>query len=138
MMETSTEEMKEFERVIRFLMTGVLNTLVGYMIFAALYFVGFDKFFAIAAATALGALFNFFSIGELVFRQSKLTLLPRFLCVYVGQCGVNMVGMHLVSNMHFTPYLAQLILVPGLATGTYLALRSFVFRGEFPAEDPVR
>lgn len=134
MTEASAEEAREFQRFIRFIVIGLLNTLVGYMIFAALYFVGFNKFFAIVTSTGLGALFNFFSIGELVFRQSKLTLLPRFLCVYAGQCGVNMVGMYLLSDMRFTPYAAQLILLPGLAIGTYLALRSFVFCAQMRGE----
>lgn len=117
----------EAGRIFRFLATGVLNTTVGYLLFAVLHFAGLGKFAAIVAATAIGALFNFLSIGSLVFRQRGLARLPVFLAVYAAQCAVNVAGMRGLTAAGLTPYVAQLVLVPGLAAGTYVALRRFVF-----------
>jgi putative flippase GtrA len=111
----------------RFLGVGVINTGVGYALFAAMLFAGLPSLAAAAAATALGALFNFGSIGILVFRQADPGLLPRFLAVYVGQYGVNAAGLALLGAGGLGPLAAQALLVPLLATGTFLAMRHWVF-----------
>ena len=115
-------------RFLRFLVVGVLNTGVGYALFAVMILGGSGPFAAAAGATALGALFNFQSIGGLVFRRRELRLLPRFLAVYVGQCGANIVMLAALGGIGLGPLLAQFLLLPFLATGTYLAMQSFVFR----------
>ena len=119
---------EESKRFARFLAVGVLNTAVGYALFAATIYLGFGPFWGAVVSTAIGVLFNFRSIGWIVFRRSELTLLPRFLSVYVAQCAVNIAGLHVLTGWGLSPLLAQLMLVPFLATGTYLAMRSFVFR----------
>jgi putative flippase GtrA len=115
-------------RFLRFLAVGVLNTGVGYALFAAIILYGSDEVVAAAGSTALGALFNFQSIGGLVFRQRALGLLPRFLGVYVGQCGANILMLAGLGSIGVGPLLGQFLLLPFLATGTYLAMQSFVFR----------
>lgn len=114
-------------RFVRFLFVGAFNTLVGYLLFWLALLGGADKFGAAAFATTVGALFNFISIGTVVFRQSGLRLLPRFLSVYAGQYAVNAAGLAVLGSAGATPMLAQLLLLPLLAGGTYLAMRSFVF-----------
>lgn len=113
---------------IRFLGVGLFNTLLGYALFAAILSTGASTTVAIVVATALGALFNFFSIGIVVFRQSERRLLPRFLGVYVVQCAVNRGLLAALAQAGIGAMLGQLLLLPLLATGTYLAMRRFVFR----------
>lgn len=113
---------------LRFLAVGVGNTLVGYALYAAFLAAGASIVIAVVAATALGALFNFGSIGVIVFRNADPLLLPRFLAVYVAQCAVNSAALWLLGGLGLGPYLAQFILLPFLATGTFLAMRSWVFR----------
>lgn len=115
-------------RFLRFLAVGVLNTGVGYALFSAMILCGSGPAAAAAGSTALGAMFNFQSIGGLVFRQRELRLLPRFLGVYVGQCGANILMLGALGGIGIGPLLAQFLLLPFLATGTYLAMQSFVFR----------
>lgn len=115
-------------RFLRFLAVGVMNTGVGYALFVAMILGGSGQFAAAAGSTALGALFNFQSIGGLVFRQRALRLLPSFLAVYVGQCGANIMMLAALSRLELGPLLAQFLLLPFLATGTYLAMQGFVFR----------
>jgi putative flippase GtrA len=112
---------------LRFLIVGVGNTLVGYALFAALLTLGASPLVAVAGSTALGALFNFASIGIIVFRNADPLLLPRFLGVYVGQCAVNALALSALARLGLTPLLAQFVLLPFLATGTFLAMRHWVF-----------
>ena len=114
-------------RFIRFLGVGVMNTLIGYALFAAFIYGGASPLTAIIASTAIGALFNFGSIGVIVFASKDMTLLPRFLAVYVGQCAVNLVLLAGLAKAGLGPLLAQFLLLPLMATGTYLAMRHWVF-----------
>ncbi|MCW0199754.1 GtrA family protein [Sphingopyxis sp.] len=115
-------------RFLRFLAVGVVNTLVGYLLFAALIALGAPPLSGVMASTALGALFNFGSIGHLVFRNTDVALLPRFLGVYAGQCAVNSGLLMMLGVLGLGSLLAQLLLIPWLAVGTYLAMRHFVYR----------
>lgn len=120
-------------RWLRFILVGVLNTAVGYLLFAIFILAGAPKLWAVIGATAIGALFNFRSIGHLVFARSELHLLPRFLGVYAGQCAVNALALELLARVGFTPLVGQAILVPFLAAGVYFAMQAFVFRELRPA-----
>ena len=124
-------------RFVRFLGVGVLNTAIGYALFAAFVLAGAPMLAAVAASTALGALFNFGSIGVLVFASKDMTLLPRFLAVYVGQCAVNALLLAGLARLGLGPLLAQLLLLPLLASGTYLTMRHWVFpdRAALPSPD---
>lgn len=120
-------------RWLRFILVGVLNTAFGYLLFAIFILAGAPKFWAVVGMTALGALFNFRSIGHLVFARSELGLLPRFLGVYAGQCVINSVALELLARAGFTPLVGQAILVPFLAAGVYFAMQTLVFRELEPA-----
>jgi putative flippase GtrA len=115
-------------RWIRFLLVGVVNTAFGYLLFAAFVLAGAPRLWAVVGMTALGALFNFRSIGHLVFARNDLTLLPRFMGVYVGQCAVNAVALDKLSQAGLSPLAGQAILVPFLAAGVYVAMQTLVFR----------
>lgn len=120
-------------RWLRFILVGVLNTAFGYLLFASFILAGAPKLWAVVGMTVLGALFNFRSIGYLVFARSELHLLPRFLGVYAGQCVINSVALELLAEAGFTPLVGQAILVPFLAAGVYFAMQAFVFRELHPA-----
>ena len=82
---------------------------------------------AVIAATILGALFNFQSIGRLVFGQSGRRLLPRFLAVYSGQCALNILALRALATAGLPPLVAEALVLPPLAVLTYLAMRRFVY-----------
>ena len=54
-------------RVIRFLGVGVLNTVFGYSVYAALIFAGLSYLIALFLSTIAGVVFNYFSFGRIVF-----------------------------------------------------------------------
>jgi len=119
----------EWWRILRFLVVGGVNTAFGYVSYAVLVLVGTPLWLAVAGATGLAFLFNFFSYGGLVFGSTSRRLLPRFLGFYVALGTLNFVLLRLLGWGGLSPLIAQAILLPALATCGYLGLRSFVFRG---------
>lgn len=55
-----------------FLLVGVMNAAFGYGCFAAFLYLGLHYSLALLLATILGVLFNFKSIGALVFGSKKI------------------------------------------------------------------
>lgn len=71
------------KRFIRFLIVGVINTLFGYSLFALLILLNLRYEIAALISTICGVLFNFKTIGVLVFKNKKNTLIFKFIGVYV-------------------------------------------------------
>jgi len=115
-------------RFVIFLMVGGLNTAVGYSLFAAFILLGAGATVALAAATVLGVLFNFKSIGHLVFGNGDSRLLPRFVGVYTVQFLANLIALRGLENAGLSPLLAQLVILPPLSLGNFLLMRRLVFR----------
>ena len=70
-------------RFIKFLFVGGINTLFGYTSFAILIFLKLDYRIALLIATVCGVLFNFKTIGTLVFKKKSNRLITRFVIVYL-------------------------------------------------------
>jgi putative flippase GtrA len=118
----------ETRKFVRFLLVGGLNTVVGYLIFAALYALGTGYAGAAVGSTVLGAAFNFRSTGLLVFGSRDNRLLPRFLLVYTLQCAANIGLLRSAIALGVATLVAEAFILPLLAILTYLAMRRFVFR----------
>ena len=67
---------------VKFLVVGILNTAVGYGIFALLVWMKFGPSISLFLATVLGVLFNYLTTGRLVFSARGLGRLPFFVAVY--------------------------------------------------------
>jgi putative flippase GtrA len=128
----------EGRRFFVFLLVGGLNTAVGYGLFAAFIFLGADTSLALAAATILGVLFNFKSIGRLVFESGNVRLLPRFVGIYAVQFGINLAALKALESTGASPLLAQLLILPPLAVASFIMMRHFVFRPFAQVEKPPR
>ena len=112
---------------VRLLFVGGVNTLVGYLIFAALILVGLPTPAAVVVGTILAVLFNFFSTGTVVFQNANGRLLPRFIGVYVAQMSLNVAAMAGLEKAGVHPLIGGALLLLPLAVFTYLAMRRFVF-----------
>lgn len=117
----------ETRRFALFLGVGSVNFLFYYSVFAVLHFLGASPSRAVIVATAIGILFNFCATGRVVFRSGNLRLLPRFVGVYIVQCGVNVLFLRLLISAGVPVLIAEAVVVGVLAVFTYLALRRWVF-----------
>ena len=112
---------------LRFLAPGLLNTGFGYVSYAALVLTGMPLWLAVAGSTTLAIVFNFYSYGGIVFRNTSAQVMPRFLAFYCALGLTNFGLLRLLGSWGLGPLLAQAILLPVLAVLGFLGMRTFVF-----------
>jgi putative flippase GtrA len=114
-------------KFLRFVAVGVLNTGVGYGIYLVGLLVGLSPAMALAVAYALGATFNYFSTGRLVFRAGGVALLPRFLLAYAAVYVFNLALLKAALRLGAAPWMGQAIVMPVAVVVSYLVLNYAVF-----------
>lgn len=114
-------------QLIRFLLVGGLNTVVGYSIFAFFVWAGLSYQIAIGLATVLGVAFNFQSTGRLVFGGARWSQLVRFVAAYAAVYLVNIGAVALLLRAGLNVYLANAVVILPLALMAFVLQRRFVF-----------
>jgi putative flippase GtrA len=112
---------------LRFLLVGGLNTAFGYVCFSLLLYAGLHYTMSLLIATVLGVLFNFKTIGALVFKSSDNFLIFRFVLVYVAVYGVNVIGVEAFLRLGLTPYWGGAVMVLPMAVLAFILQKRFVF-----------
>ena len=120
---------------LRFVLTGALNTGFGYASYAALVLTGMPLWLAVGGSTGMAIMFNFYSYGSLVFRNTSARVMPRFLLFYTALGLANYGLLHWLGHLGFGPLLAQAFLLPVLALLGYAGMKLFVFRSNDDASD---
>lgn len=115
-------------QLIRFLLVGGLNTVVGYALFAAFVRIGLSYPTAIGLATVLGVAFNFQSTGRLVFGRAPLSQLFRFVVVYTAIYLINVASVALLLRAGLNIYVANGLVILPLALIAFVMQRRFVFK----------
>ena len=113
---------------IRFVLVGVLNTLFGYSAFAVLLLLGIHYTVAVAVATAVGVLFNFVTTGRMVFDSRDPGRLLLFVPVYLVVYLLNVGGLRLAVRAGVDLYVANALLLPGLAVLSFFLNKQLVFK----------
>jgi putative flippase GtrA len=113
---------------IKFIFVGILNTIFGYLVFAGLLWTGLHYSYALFVATCLCVLFNFKSIGILVFNNRKNQLLLRFILLYATLYGVNIVLIYCLNFLYPNVYINGIIAIPFTALISFFGNKYFIFR----------
>ena len=117
------------EQFVTFLFVGVLNTLVGYLLYVFFVWVGCNYIFAPLFSTILGVLFNFKTIGVIVFKSHNNRLLGKFFGVYGMVYVCNVLGLKCLDKVGVTNmYIAGAILVLPLALLGCCSNKKWVFK----------
>jgi len=111
-----------------FLIVGGLNTIFGYSMFALLIFLGMHYVLASLLATVLGILFNFKTIGTIVFRSKRDGLILKFFVVYLLSYCINIILLKVFLSFRVNIYLAGAIITILMAFPVFLLNKKFVFR----------
>jgi putative flippase GtrA len=113
--------------LLRFIFIGAVNTAFGYSIFSLFIFMGVNYVLASLIASCIGTLFNFKTLGRIVFRQSDNKLIYRFVSVYVFLyfLGISVikVGTYYLQNLYVLGAISTFI----TASTAFLLHRYFVF-----------
>jgi putative flippase GtrA len=115
-------------RLVRFLLAGVLNTVFGIAVYAAVERAGARLWLALLVGMAAGVAFSFVTMGAYAFRDLSLKRLPRFICCYVANYLVNLLALQLLEPFVADAIARQVLLTPPMAVFSYLCLSRFVFR----------
>ncbi|KAA3498035.1 hypothetical protein DXM27_23965 [Rhizobium rhizogenes] len=132
--ESSEIMISESHRILRFLLTGTLNTAFGYVSYILLILADMPLMGAVLGSMVMALLFNFLSYGALVFQNISRQNFPRFLIFYVLFGAFNYFSLRLLNDMGIKPILGQALLLPVLAVLCYAGLRLFVFRTAMPTK----
>jgi putative flippase GtrA len=115
------------DRFVRYLLVGLLNTCVGYAIYAALVLIGLDPVIALSITFCLAVGFNFVSTGRVVFGSTDGWRFPRFVLAYGIVYVANLLLLKMLLSLGLHALAAQALSLPVIAVCTFLILRVFVF-----------
>jgi putative flippase GtrA len=119
---------------IRFVLVAMLNTAVGWGVFALLRFLfgmvpGIDPlFFANLFGTVFSVLFNFKTYGTLVFRNKSKKLIFKFVLSYTVTFFINYFSIRMFKDyLDINNYIAAAVVAIPVGLLNYLLNRFFVF-----------
>lgn len=112
---------------VHFLLVGGLNTAFGFSVFSALVWSGFSYMGAIALSTVAGVLFNFQTIGRLIFKDADWRRLTSFIVVYLVLYALNVLGVASLLQLGLNVYVSNAFVVGPIAVLGYLLQKRFVF-----------
>lgn len=106
---------------------GGLNTAFGYGLFALLIYVGLHYALASFICTILGILFNFKTIGSLVFKNKNNMLIFKFLGVYGINYILSVLFLAIFKHFGINEYIGGAILIVPMGLFAYVLNHYFVF-----------
>lgn len=119
----------------RFVVVGIVNTLFGYLVYAAGILCGLDYTPALVLSYVVGVTFSYFTFRHFVFEQEaaqrtkKRRSFTRFLATYLFLFMLNWAALYgLVTVGGWGRLQAQAIIVPCCAALSFVINRLFVFR----------
>jgi len=117
---------RNLAEIWRYYQAGILNSLFGFLLYAALVRLGLNIFVAQVVAHFAGVAFNYFTYSRHVFRNSSPSKL-KFFFSYVGNYLMSLVTLILVARIITSPYLAGLVTLIIVSLLNYFVLKHLVF-----------
>lgn len=114
-------------RVVRFFLVSGLNTLFGYSTFFLITVAGIEYEWALLFSTVIGIIFNFKTIGILVFKNKRNILIFKFFLVYGITYLFNLGGLKIFEFLGISVYWGAAILLVPAGLLTYTLNSKFVF-----------
>jgi putative flippase GtrA len=113
---------------IRFILAGLLNTGVGYLIYAVGVLAGLRPDVALIGSFAFALIFNYLTHAHLVFRRSGAAIFIRFAIAYVAIYFINLLVLRALLAFGAGPLVAQAIALPFVVLCTFAIFKLVVFR----------
>jgi putative flippase GtrA len=119
-------------KIIKFLSAGVLNTVFGYSVYAALLYIKVPYLVALLAATVAGVVFNYMSFGRIVFNgRGGWLVFGKFVVAYGLIYLANAILLRfLMEDFLLSPYLGQIICIPIGVLLSWLLMNYWVYKNE--------
>ena len=124
-------------KLIKFGLVGVLNTIFGYLVYAALVLLGATPGLALAVAYVVGVAWNYMTHAKLVFKSRAGRGLLGYVGIYVLIYLANAVLLQMTINLGVAPLIAQAVLAVLFAGISFFAI-SWVLTGAVPFAEILR
>ncbi|MEB3328631.1 MAG: GtrA family protein [Candidatus Sericytochromatia bacterium] len=112
----------------RFLLAGAVNTALGYSVFFVALLESAPRWLQLLAANGVAVALNFLTARQVGFRQRGWRpLAPRFVAVYPGLHGGDLVALEALVGAGWRPFWAAVVVLPAVTVLTYALQRWFVF-----------
>ena len=117
---------------IRFIIAGAFNTLFGYSVYAVLVYFNFPYAIALLVSTISGVIFNYYSLGKMVFdNNGGWFVFRKFLASYIFIYIANAILLSLLTrNLISNPYLAQAAYTPVGVCLSWLLMNNWVYKND--------
>ena len=112
----------------KFIIVGVLNTIVGYGIYWAMLQLDFNFTIAALVSTLIGIIFNFFTMGRLVFNSENNVLFYKFVFVVIFLYLISIAGISFMHNFDISYEIAGAIIIIPRAILSYILNKNVVFK----------
>ena len=113
---------------IKFIIVGVLNTIVGYGIYWAMLQLDFNFTIAALVSTLIGIIFNFFTMGRLVLNSENNVLFYKFVFVVIFLYLISIAGISFMHNFDISYEIAGAIILIPRAILSYILNKNVVFK----------
>lgn len=120
--KTAQQSPHERRTLLRFLAVGVVNTAVGYGIYAVAVLAGAPPQVALVLQFVLGALWNFQMHARLVFAVEGWSRLPAYIGAYLLIYAGNALALRLVMAQGLGALAAQLVILPVVVAASWLLI----------------
>ena len=122
-----TIEVMLTSKFARFLLTGGLNTLFGYSVFALFIYLNVSYSLSLLFSTLAGIVFNYNSFGYFVFSGSKgRNVFYKFVLSYFLLYVINLSILNILTEVT-NAYLSQVICLFPMAMISWFVFKSWVF-----------
>ena len=117
-------------KISKFIFAGLINTVFGYAIYAALVYARLPYLISLFISTILGVVFNFFSFGRMVFGGYRhWPVFLKFIISYVLIYLINGALLILLTQEFLiNPYLSQIACIPLSAVSSWFLLKHWVYK----------
>lgn len=116
------------KKFTKYMFVGILNTMFGYSLFALFIYLGIHYAFSVLLSTAIGIIFNFKTIGTIVFKNKNNSLITKFIMVYMFTYCLNIALLRILKELDINMYLSGVLLLVPIALISFLLHNLFVFR----------
>ncbi len=118
-------------QIVRFVLVGIINTAVGYSLYAAFIYIGFNYIWSVLFSTILGVGFNFKTIGRFVFNNSSNRSIIKFIFVYGVVFLVNVTVIKILLFFSFDKYMSGLIAIFPASMISFILNKIYVFKERY-------
>ena len=112
---------------------GGLNTLFGFLIYSLFALTEMATWSVLLISNLIGMLFNFFTTGGIVFFDTSISKMPRFVFCYITIYFIYLVLINWLEPILHGRIIAMALIILPMTVLSYIMLKIFVYKHK-PAE----